>query len=223
MNHATPTWWKSPRRINVIVDNPSWIVPYAHELVDRLNQSGDQALFCENIDAVQSGAVAFYLGCTTITPPDVLARNQRNLVVHESNLPQGRGFSPLSWLILDGNNSIPICLLEATNNVDAGNVVYRDTIEFEGHELNAELRHRQGEATLSLCLKYMSSDAPPVAVPQAGEPTYYRRRKPVDSKLNPDQSIREQFNLLRIVNNERYPAFFEIDGIQYTLKITKVS
>ena len=30
----------------------------------------------------------------------------------------------------------------------------------------------------------------------------------------------QQFNLLRVVDNERYPAFFELDGRRYTIQIS---
>jgi hypothetical protein len=40
--------------------------------------------------------------------------------------------------------------------------------------------------------------------------------------LNLDLTLREQFNLLRVVDNERYPAYFELNGIKYVIKINKV-
>jgi len=41
----------------------------------------------------------------------------------------------------------------------------------------------------------------------------------MDSELNIDKSLREQFNLLRIRNNEHWPLFFVIDGYKYFLGI----
>ena len=35
-------------------------------------------------------------------------------VVHENALPQGQGWSPLTWRILKGASRLPITLLEAT-------------------------------------------------------------------------------------------------------------
>ena len=54
---------------------------------------------------------------------------------------------------------------------------------------------------------------------QQGKGTYYRKRKTEDSALDIDKTIREQFNLLRVVDNNHYPAFFELNGQKYTLKI----
>jgi len=56
---------------------------------------------------------------------------------------------------------------------------------------------------------------------QAGDPSYYRRRRPPDGQLDPDQSLRAQFNLLRVSDNQRYPAWFKIEGVRYALKIEK--
>jgi methionyl-tRNA formyltransferase len=56
---------------------------------------------------------------------------------------------------------------------------------------------------------------------QEGESTFYRRRKPEDSELDINKTINEQFNLLRIVDNKRYPAFFIKNGVKYILNIRK--
>lgn len=48
--------------------------------------------------------------------------------------------------------------------------------------------------------------------------TEYPRRCPADSELNTSQTLLEQFNQLRVVNNEADPAFFFKDGQKYTLK-----
>jgi methionyl-tRNA formyltransferase len=56
---------------------------------------------------------------------------------------------------------------------------------------------------------------------QTGEPSYYPRRRPDDSRLDPNKTLAEQFNLLRVVDNERYPAFFEHHGQRYLVKVEK--
>ena len=45
--------------------------------------------------------------------------------------------------------------------------------------------------------------------------------KSEDSLLDFNKTITEQFNLLRVVDNDKYPAFFENQGEKYFLKITK--
>lgn len=217
----SPGWWKKPRKVSVVVDNDSWVVPHTEELVRALNINGDDAVLCRAHDAVAEGAVAFYIGCTSITPPDVLARKQRNLVVHASDLPKGRGFSPLTWQILEGRNDIPVCLLEAVAGVDSGPIVYRDGLPFEGHELIDEMRDALGGKTVEMCRRFMDEETPPRGAPQEGEPTRYSRRRPEDSRLDPDRTIAEQFDLLRVVDNGRYPAYFDLRGRRYRVLVEK--
>lgn len=220
--NAVPDWWKMPRRVAVVVDNDSWVVPYAEDLVRRFNAAGDDAAFCRRHGEIGAGAVAFYLGCTSITPPAVLARNRRNLVVHASDLPKGRGFSPLTWLILEGADEVPVCLLEAADEADAGAVVYRDRLRFQGHELIDEMRAAVGVKSVELCRRFMAESAPPPGTPQHGQATRYPRRRPADSRLDPELSLAAQFDLLRVVDNARYPAFFDLRGHRYRLHIDKV-
>ena len=55
---------------------------------------------------------------------------------------------------------------------------------------------------------------------QVGEESVYRKRSQNDSELDPSRSISEQFNLLRVVDNETYPAFFRIGNRSYELRIS---
>jgi methionyl-tRNA formyltransferase len=57
---------------------------------------------------------------------------------------------------------------------------------------------------------------------QSGDESFYRRRKPEGSRMDPNRTLAEQFELLRVVDNERYPAFFEWRGSMYDLRIRKV-
>jgi len=221
VNTVVPDWWRKPRRISVVVDNPSWVLPYAERLVAKLAAAGDDAVLCRTHDEIRDGAAAFYLGCVHITPPSILARNKRNLVVHASDLPKGRGFSPLTWLVIEGCNEIPVCLLEAVDETDSGPVIYRNLLRFEGHELIGEMRTALGRMHVDLCRRFLDEPAPPKGAPQRGESMIYRRRRPEDSRLEPETSIADQFDLLRTVDNDSYPAFFEHRGHRYRLAIEK--
>ncbi|MDL5049517.1 hypothetical protein QQ054_26220 [Oscillatoria amoena NRMC-F 0135] len=94
-------------------------------------------------------------------------------------------------------------------------------MELSGLELVDELREKQGVVTQKLVINFIKKYPDIVGVPQHGEESFYPRRRPEDSRLNIDKSIKEQFNLLRVSDNERYPAWFEINGVKYILKIYK--
>jgi len=211
------------RVVNVLVDNPSWVLPWAQSVADGAIARGFEAQLVRDHDSIQPGGVTFFLGCIRIAPVSVLARSIRNLVVHASELPKGRGFSPLSWLVLSGANDIPVCLLEAGTSVDSGPVVFRDVIRFGGHELIGEMRESLGAMSRDLCLRFIDRDPYPTGCDQIGEPSVFRRRRATDSRIDPTKSIAEQFDLLRIVDNDAYPAFFDFRGHRYRLKIEKAA
>lgn len=215
-------WAKKPRVISVVVDNPSWIVPYAQKLVGDFNESEEDALFCGSHDKIRNGVVAFYLGCIKITPEEVLKRNHYNIVVHQSDLPKGRGFSPLSWQILEGKNVIPVSVLEAVKDVDEGPIYYKDQMVFEGHELVDELREVSALTSIRLCKRFMDEENPPIPTIQEGEPSYYQRRGKHANELDPMKSLESQFDLLRIADSEKYPAYFKLRDNTYRIMLEKI-
>ena len=90
-------------------------------------------------------------------------------------------------------------------------------------ELIEEMRKLQGKKTIELCKRYLDEDKPELGISQIGEPSYYRRRTSKDSNLNMDKSLAEQFDLLRTVDNKRYPAYFKFRGHTYSLEIKKIN
>jgi len=210
-----------PKLVSVIVDNDSWILPFAETLVLEFCRQGHKAILCKNVNEVCKGHVAFFLGCEKITPLNVLEKNKYNLVVHESDLPKGRGFAPVAWQVIEGKNEIVMCLIEALKNVDQGEIFLRRKMYLSGAELNNEIRELQGRLTLELCHEFLDMEEPPIGEPQIGTADYLCRRTPKDSELDVNKTIFEQFNLLRTVDNDRYPAYFILNGIKYTLLINQ--
>ncbi len=214
-------WWSQKRNISIVVDNDSWILPAAIQLVELCISNGDNAKLCRRHDEIMPDGVAFYLGCVKITPPDILAKNHRNLVVHASDLPKGRGMSPWTWQVLEGANAISVCLLEAEEAVDSGAIIYKDLMPLEGTELVNDLRLLLQEKTTELCLRFLNEKIENTGAAQTGKVSYYERRCPEDSVLDVQKTIADQFSLLRVVDNEKYPAHFEMGGQKYILKIYK--
>ena len=197
----------------------NWI---ASHLRDNL---GDMSGFCfrqiYNEREVCNFDIVFVLGYTKILKDEILKLNNLVLVVHESDLPRGKGFAPVQWQILKGVNKVTICLLEATDQVDSGDIYEKCTLTLDGTELYDEIRSKQAGATFELITRFLRKypDCSPSS--QVGEASSYSKRTPKDSQLDVDKTIREQFQLLRICNNEVWPAFFELNGITYTLRIQK--
>ena len=208
--------------ITVLIDNPkSWFMPHGRELVRRLQKRGHRAYLVHAMNGVKKGDCAFFLSCEKIVPARVRLRNAHNIVVHGSALPKGKGMSPLTWQIVEGKKKIPHTMCEAADKIDSGVVYRRGTLKLEGHELLDEMHEKQGALIVSLALHFINSYPPKKGTPQQGHQPPDRRRRPEDSQLDPSRPLSGQFNLLRVVDNEKYPAFFRHRGHTYVLKIYK--
>jgi len=152
-----------------------------------------------------------------------LVQNQYNIVVHESALPEGKGWAPLFWQVLEGKIDIPFTMFEASDGIDNGPIYFQEILSLTGYELNDELREKQAGLITKMCLSFVENYSKYLpAVPQNGTESFYRKRSPADSQLDVNKTIKEQFNLLRVVNNQDYPAFFEIRGKKYKLTIEHI-
>jgi len=222
---SPPPNQRQNRQLSIVIlsDRETWMNIWIAKLLASFVIRGHVISWVNELQDIPEGDVCFILSYGKLVKADIRVRNKNNLVVHASDLPKGKGWSPLSWQILEGKNKIVVTLFEAEDAVDSGEIYLQDNIQFEGDELVGELRRKQAEITLNLSCDFINQY--PVVLQksrqQYGNHTFYPKRESVDSQLNPNKTIAEQFNLLRIVDNDRYPAYFEWKGESYTLKIEK--
>jgi methionyl-tRNA formyltransferase len=174
------------------------------------------------VAGLSGGDLLFLISCIEIVPEAVCDRYKAALVVHASDLPAGRGWSPLVWQIIEGQNKIAVTLLEAGTTVDSGPIWHKLWLQFDGTELCDEINQALFRAELEL-MDYALANFETVR-PETQDETgasWYRRRYPEDSKLDPQRSIAEQFDLLRVADPERYPAYFEYRGSAYEIVIRR--
>lgn len=208
-------------KISILTDNPqSWIIPYVEKLKIDLSLIHKVRHVFE-MSKLEPGDILLILSCEKIIKKEYLKLHKSNIVVHPSKLPKGKGWSPLAWQILEGSNCIPVTLFEASEELDSGPVYLIDNIILQGHELNDEIKDKQGLLTIKMIKDYIDKFPNIKKIKQVGDETFYPRRLKKDSELDLNKTIKEQFSLLRISDNERYPAYFTYNGFKYIIKITK--
>ncbi len=206
-------------KIAILTSKEQWFVPYAKKLSKQIQNS---TLYFQHEDIEELFDVLFILSYHRIIPKKYL-KHKHNIVIHASNLPQGKGWAPFFWQVLEGKNKIPFTMFEASIGVDDGEIYMNNSLELTGYELNNELREKQANFTTDICLEFLNNYKQyKLPKKQIGNESIYKKRSEKDSELNINKSIKEQFNLFRIVNNNNYPAFFEIDGHKYKLSIEKM-
>lgn len=166
------------------------------------------------------GDLLFLISCTEIIKKEDRQKYKKTLVLHASDLPRGRGWSPHIWQIIEGKTTLSVTMFEAEDNVDSGAIWHQMNVDIPKHFLFDEINNALFEVELSLmdfALQGFDTIVPQKQ-PAGVKPTYYTKRSPDDSRIDPDQSIRSQFDLIRVCDPERFPAFFEMYGKKYAVK-----
>ena len=85
----------------VLSDRNTWLNPWIELLLVEWAEQGHLVRWVHVPDEVPEGELCS-LSCSKLVKPEILARNRHNLVVHESDLPKGKGWSPMTWQVLEG-------------------------------------------------------------------------------------------------------------------------
>ena len=204
-------------KVAILTSPNQWFTEYA-KLLNKLIKNSD--LYYRHEEILDSYYILFILSYHKIIESKYLDKHKQNIVIHASKLPRGKGWAPMFWQILEGKNKIPFTMFEASSGVDDGDIYMQKELSLTGYELNKELREKQAKFTIDMCLEFINNyEKYKTPKKQTGKESFYPKRDKKDSKLDINKTLKEQFNLLRIVDNDDYPAFFELDGHRYTLKI----
>lgn len=185
--------------------------------------SRDTVRLIHDKDQISSGDLLFLIAVTELIDAPTLGRFTHNAVIHSSDLPEGRGWSPQVWSILDGAREIVVSGLAAAKAVDSGPIWIKQTVEIPPHfvhdEINAALFETWCNVMTTICDMVEARETP---TPQDDRPaTYWPRRTPKDSALDPHDTIANQFDLMRVCDPDRYPAYFEMHGHTYAIRLEK--
>lgn len=208
-------------KIAIITSANQWFIPFAKKLQNKIK---DSMLFFEHRNVNESFDIVFILSYHKLIEKKYLEKNKHNIVIHASALPLGKGWAPMFWQILENKNKIPFTMFEVDDSVDGGDIYMQRKLQLTGYELNYELREKQANHIINMCLEFINNyHKYKNPLKQEGIETFYKKRTSKDSELDISKSIAEQFNLLRIVDNDNFPAFFYVNEKKYILKIEEAS
>lgn len=175
----------------------------------------------KNHNNIKNQNIVFPLSYTKILPESFLQKNDLVLIAHPSKLPKDKGFAPLQYQVLENKNKFYISLIKAVKKVDAGPIYLQNSFILNGTELSDEIRNIQGLQFLKIIKDFLIKYPNIKSKKQNGKSNFNKRRFPKDSQLSINQTIKKQFNHLRINDNKLYPSFFFFKGQKYIIKIYK--
>ncbi len=199
--------------------------PINQKLNDWVDTNNDKHAIrlVRNQNELSSGDLLFLISCSEIITPKQRQLYQKTLIIHASDLPEGRGWSPHIWQIIEGKSAIVLSLLEAEDSVDTGKIWKKLPVEIPSHALYDEINNIIFDAEINL-MDYALihfNHITPLEQSLTKKPTYYPKRTLADSELNPNKTLEQQFDLLRICDPNRYPAFFYLNGSKYNIYVEK--
>lgn len=111
---------------------------YDIQLVNRVSEIG------------RFGGFLFLVSCSELISSELRARFNYSLVLHASALPEGRGWSPHIWDVIQGKDCLTLSLLNAECKVDTGHIWQQIRIPLNGTELYDDINNYLFEAELTL-------------------------------------------------------------------------
>lgn len=165
-----------------------------------------QDLCLEKLKEIQPRYI-FFPHWSHIVPNEIL-ETYECVCFHMTDVPYGRGGSPLQNLILRGHESTKLTALRMTDVLDAGPVYCKSDLSLAGSardifERTAELVYHQVK---------MIVENEPEPIPQEGESVPFKRRTPDMSALPEQGTLRELYDHIRMLDAETYPRAFVKHG-----------
>nr|WP_294859561.1 methionyl-tRNA formyltransferase [uncultured Fluviicola sp.] len=136
--------------------------------------------------------------------PEEIYSNYECIVFHMTDLPFGRGGSPLQNLIVRGLNETKISALRVEQGIDTGPVYLKSQLSLDGTA--REIFLRAASVIEKMIQKIICDQLQPE--PQKGEPVIFKRRKKEDGNIKNLESISEIYNYIRMLDADGYPKAY---------------
>lgn len=147
-----------------------------------------------------------------LIPPEIFS-NHRVVIFHMTDLPYGRGGSPLQNLILRGHESTVLSAIQCVKELDSGDIYLQKNLSLHGTA--EEIYIRADKLIVDMIVELLC--VPNSPYPQYGPALYFSRRKPADSnlKLCTAGSSSQWYDFIRMLDAEGYPhAFLDVHGMR---------
>ena len=154
----------------------------------------------------------FFLHWSSIVPAEIVT-SVECVCFHMTDVPYGRGGSPLQNLIQRGHKETKLSVLRMTSEVDAGPVYRKVPLSLDGSA--ADIFGRCAQLELNIVEWVVRTEPQPK--PQVGEPVIFRRRTSVQSRMPQTGTLEQVYDHIRMLDADSYPpAFLDYGQMRYT-------
>lgn len=205
----------------IIVSNKEWHRKYIKEIATRTNED---VIYIDNKECITYDYLhklqpewVFFPHWSYIIPDEVY-ENMNCVIFHMTDLPFGRGGSPLQNLIARGIYETKLSALKCTAQLDAGDIYIKQSLSLWGTA--EEIYLRAAELTKEMIVQIVKDN--PKLHKQQGEPVVFQRRKPSEGDIGKLESLSEVFDYIRMLDADTYPpAFLDMNNLH--IEFTRAS
>lgn len=137
-----------------------------------------------------------------------ISDNWECIVFHMTDLPYGRGGSPLQNLIVRGHKETKISAIRMTGTLDGGPVYMKRSLSLDGSAQEIFIRCSDVIFQEMIPLFLVDDKKKIVPVQQEGEPVVFKRRKPEEGCITSDMKMGQIYDYIRMLDAEGYPRAF---------------
>jgi len=190
---------------------------WGHELFFRLQRKAlnrwtlvaKPAELASLADAV-SPRFIFFPHWSSLIPEAVWSRHEC-VIFHMTDLPYGRGGSPLQNLIVRGHNDTVVTAIRCTGELDSGPVYMKRPLSLHG---SAREIFARSMTVIEAMIAELVAGAPEPQ-PQLGEVVRFLRRTPDQSRIDDLHTVDAVYDHIRMLDADGYPrAFLEVGGLR---------
>lgn len=140
--------------------------------------------------------------------PQEIYENYKCVVFHMTDLPFGRGGSPLQNLILQGIKKTRISALKACEILDGGEIYLKKSLDISKGSAKKIYKKASKIIFFKMIPNIIKNE--PIPQPQSGEITSFKRRNPEQSNLESlkNPTLSQVYDFMRMLDAPAYPRAF---------------
>ena len=183
----------------------------SHKIEGDWHRIKNKADFTIEHVAQLNPSIIFIPHWSYIIPPSIYEQYEC-VVLHMTDLPFGRGGSPLQNLIVRGVKETKISALKVTEGLDTGDIYLKMPFSLAGTA--QEIFIRSSDVVKEMIIEIIEQDLK--SVPQEGEVTSFRRRKPEEGSISSLNELEKVYDYIRMLDCDGYPnAFIETEHLRF--------
>jgi methionyl-tRNA formyltransferase len=199
--------------------------PWCTSLAERLEQKSKYHFIAINekeeltltlLDEVKPDYV-FFPHWSYIIPKEVHVKYEC-VIFHMTDLPYGRGGSPLQNLIVRGHQETMLSAIQCVTKLDAGPIYLKERLSLWGNA--EEVYLRAAKLIEPMIIKILTEQ--PIPIEQKGEITTFKRRTEEQGDWSDAATLDELFDKIRMLDADGYPQAFVRVG-SYKLEFSRGS